>query len=88
MVANRDQVVDDNDELDTDDDAEDRMVSDDDDDDSDDSDLNVDEIVSKIDKQSDIERRRQIRKRLDELQEQRLAMLDLDSTYNFNMDED
>ena len=91
MAANEDQVAEDNDELETEIDSEDRMVSDDDGD-GDMGDtvvgLNVEEIVSKIDTQSDIDRQRAIRKRLDELQEQRLAMQDLDSTYNFNMDDD
>ncbi|NEP08156.1 MAG: hypothetical protein F6K34_27330 [Okeania sp. SIO4D6] len=50
--------------------------------------INVDEIVSKIDKQSDIERQRAVRRRLDELNEQKLASKNIDSTYNFSLDDD
>jgi hypothetical protein len=88
MAGGKDNVVDDSEDLETDDDTEDRLIADDDDDGEDTDIMNVDEIVSKIDKQSDIERKRQIRRRLEELQEQRLAMRELDSTYNFNMDDD
>lgn len=81
------------DDLETEDD-EDTFVSDSDDDDDVDIDMsaeiNVDELVAKIEKQnlSDIERKKQVRRRLEELQEARMAARDLDSTYNFNLDDD
>jgi hypothetical protein len=48
----------------------------------------VDELVAKLDKSDDVEHRRQIRRRLEELREQREYEKDLDSTFNFNLDED
>ena len=68
-------------------------IIDDSDDDSDidlTAEINVDDLVARVEKQNknDIERKKQVRRRLEELQEQRLAMRDLDSTYNFNLDDD
>ena len=86
------------DDLDSDDDfedsSEDTVVMSDDDDDDDDGDLsaelNVEELVAKLDAtdSDDLARRRMIRRRLEELREQREAEQDLDSTYNFNLDDD
>ena len=52
--------------------------------------INVEELVAKLDAtpKDDVERRKKIRKRLDELRDEREAMKDLDSTYNFNLDDD
>ncbi len=71
---------------------------DDDDDDDDDTDnvgdlsveINIAELVDKLEATSseDVERRRQIRRRIEELREIREAERDLDSTYNFNLDDD
>lgn len=71
----------------------DAEIIDDSDDDSDidlTAEINVDDLVARVEKQNknDIERKKQVRRRLEELQEQRLAMRDLDSTYNFNLDDD
>lgn len=79
------------------DDDEDDVVEDDeetvveDDDDGDDIDLtgevNIDSLVAKLDAtpKDDLERKRQIRKRLEELRE---ARDELESTYNFNLDDE
>ena len=52
--------------------------------------VNVEELVAKLDAtpKDDAERQKKIRKRLDELRDEREAMKDLDSTYNFNLDDD
>ena len=47
--------------------------------------INVDELVAKIESEDDDSARKaDVRKRIDELQEER----ELDSTYNFNLDDD
>jgi hypothetical protein len=48
---------------------------------------NVDELVAKIDKQSD-EHKKEVKRRLEELEERKRAERDLDSTYNFNLDDE
>ena len=50
--------------------------------------INVEELVAKLEATdgNDVERKREIRKRLDALEEDRQE--DLDSTYNFNLDDD
>ena len=52
--------------------------------------INVEELVAKIEAgEGDAEEhRKEIRRRLDELEEQRRAEAELDSTYNFNLDDD
>jgi len=50
--------------------------------------LNVDELVAKLDKEDDAARRKEIHRRLEELAEQRREAAELDSTYNFNLDDD
>jgi hypothetical protein len=52
--------------------------------------INVEELVAKLARtdSEDIVRRREIRRRLEELREQREAERDLDSTFNFNLDDD
>ena len=86
--------VDDSDD-DLDNDADDRdfdetVVMDDADDDTlvGTAELNVDELVAKIDASTeiDIERKRQIKRRLEQLAEER--NVDLDSTYNINLGDD
>lgn len=93
---------DDLDELEDDelDDADESDDDDDDDDDGDLSDIggdtvvglsgeyNIDELVAKLDSTdpAEIARRREIRRRLEEIREMRDA--DLDSTFNFNFDDD
>lgn len=54
------------------------------------SELNVEELVAKLEAtdSDDLARRRLIRRRLEELRELREAEQDLDSTYNFNLDDD
>ena len=71
------------------------VIADDDDDDSDNVgdlsvELNIEDLVAKLEQtdSEDIARRRQIKRRLEELREERDAMRDLDSTYNFNFDDD
>lgn len=87
----------DDDDYDVDDASEDTIVIDDDDDDEDNDnvgdlsvELNIEELVAKLEAtdSDDTMRRRQIRRRLDELREQREAEKELDSTYNFNLDDE
>ena len=58
---------------------------------SDDSvEINVDELVKKVEASTDLApgNKRAVRQRLEELREQREVEEDLDSTYNFNLDDD
>ena len=52
--------------------------------------IKVDELVAKIDKTSkdDVEHVREVKKRLEELRERREYEKDVDSTFNFNLDDD
>ena len=52
--------------------------------------INVEELVAKLEAtdDDDLSRQREIHKRLEELEEQRRTNEDLDSTYNFDLDED
>ena len=52
--------------------------------------INVEELVAKIEASDDgdIPRKREVRRRLDELEEKRRSDDDLDSTYNFDLDDD
>lgn len=50
--------------------------------------LNVEELVAKLDSDVSAQRRKEIRRRLEELEEQRRAARELDSTFNFNLDDD
>ena len=74
--------------------SEDTIVSEDDMDDDNVGDIsveiNVEELVAKIEASDsdEVSRKREVRKRLDELEERRRSNDDLDSTYNFNLDDD
>ena len=52
--------------------------------------INVEEIVAKIEKDDagEAARKREVRRRLDEVQEEQRAARELDSTYNFNFDDE
>lgn len=50
--------------------------------------LNVDELVAKIDKDEDADHKKEVHRRLEELNEKKLQEEEIDSTFNFNMDED
>jgi hypothetical protein len=52
--------------------------------------INVEELVAKLEAtdDDDLAEKREIRHRLDELEDQRKSSEDLDSTYNFNLDDD
>lgn len=50
--------------------------------------LNVEKLVAKIDKDADGEHKKDIHRRLEEIEEQKREEEELDSTYNFNLDED
>ena len=84
-----DEIEDDDvDDVDDDDDVED---IDDDDNVGDISvEINVEELVAKLEAtdSDDVARRREIRRRLEELEEMRRASRDLDSTFNFDLDDD
>ena len=88
--------VTDDDDFDVDDASEETIVIADDDDEDNDNvgdlsvELNVEELVAKLEAtdSDDVQRRRQIRRRLEELREQHEAEKELDSTYKFNLDDD
>ena len=89
----RDSVEIDDDEVD-DEDSDDVYVEEDDESEDNVGDIsveiNVDELVAKLESTDtdDVVRRREIRRRLEELREMREAEKDIDSTYNFNLDDD
>lgn len=73
------------------------ILSVDDDDDGDDDnvgdlsvELNIEELVAKLEDtdSDDVARRRLIKRRLEELRDERDSLKDIDSTYNFNLDDD
>ena len=81
----------DDDELDGDDELEKTIVMDTDDDDPSidmSAEINVEELVAKFEAadSDDVERKRAIKRRLEQLAEER--DIDLDSTYNFNLNDD
>ena len=87
-----DDVDDIDDDFDTDTESTIVMDTDDDDDDFGDitAEVNVEELVAKLEDTDadDLARKRAIRRRLEELREEREAEKDLDNTYNFNLDDD
>jgi len=52
--------------------------------------INVEELVAKLEAtdDDDVDRKREIHKRLEELSDRRRRDEDLDSTYNFNLDDE
>ena len=88
-----DDIDDDVDDVDDEDIDEIEDIADDDDDDNvgDISvEINVEELVAKLEAtdDDDLARKREIHKRLEELEDQRRTEKDLDSTYNFNLDDE
>jgi len=87
-------LIDDVDDVDVDDDDPDDLLLSEDLDSDNIGDLsveiNVEELVKKLEATSshDVDRRRQIRRRLEELRELREVEKDLDSTFNFSLDDD
>ena len=88
-----------NDEIDVDDDDEESVSPDDtvvitedladiDDEGETTAELDVEELVAKIDKDVDGVRKKEIHRRLEELEEQKRIQAELDSTYNFNLDDE
>ena len=88
-----------NDEIDVDDDVEENVSPDDtvvitedladiDDEGETTAELDVEELVAKIDKDVDGVRKKEIHRRLEELEEQKRIQAELDSTYNFNLDDE
>ncbi len=92
MVGETGDTTEDVEDLDSDLESEDEVMSDDDDDDAEvmTAEINVEELVAKIDKQdgNELERKKAVKRRLDEIEEHRKELEDLDSTYNFNLDDD
>ena len=79
------------DDVESTDDTEDMLMSDDLDDDNigDISvEINVEELVARLENGDAAEHRKAIRRRLEEIAEQRREAQELDSTYNFNLDDD
>jgi len=91
-----DDIDDDEDDLDDEPESEDTVVIATDDDDDNDNvgdlsvELNIEELVAKLEAtdSEDVARQRQIKRRLEELRDERESMKDIDSTYNFNFDEE
>ncbi|MDH3273643.1 MAG: hypothetical protein OEM64_11425 [Gammaproteobacteria bacterium] len=52
--------------------------------------INVDELVAKIeaDNDDDAARKKEIHRRMEEINERRKVQQDIDSTFNFNLDDD
>jgi hypothetical protein len=50
--------------------------------------VDVDELVAKIDMDEDAEHKKEVHRRLMELEEKKLQEKELDSTYNFNLDDE
>ena len=50
--------------------------------------LDVDKLVEKIDKDGDAERKKEVHRRMEELAEKKREQEELDSTFNFNLDDD
>ena len=82
------------DDVDSADDSDDVLLSDDDEDDDNIGDIsveiNVEELVAKLEatNRDDVAHKREIRRRLEELEEMRRASRDLDNTFNFDLDDD
>ena len=88
-------LIADDDDFDASDDDDDLELMSDDDESTDNVgdlsvEINVEELVAKIESKDHDEarRRREIRRRLEEIREQREAERELDSTFNFNLDDD
>ena len=82
------------DDLESTEDSDDLMLSDDLDDDDNVGDIseeiNVEELVAKIEAGDgdDADHKKEIHRRLEEIEEQRRVEAELDSTFNFNLDDD
>lgn len=50
--------------------------------------LNVEELVAKLDKDASAAHKKEVRRRLEELEERRREAEELESTFNFNLDEE
>lgn len=90
-----DRGLDDNEDDDEETSPDDTIVIATDDDDNDNVgdlsvELNIEDLVAKLEAtdSEDFARRRQIKRRLEELREERESMKDIDSTYNFNFDDE
>lgn len=90
-----DEIDDDiDDDIDSTDDSDDVLLSDDDDDDDNVGDIsveiNVEELVARLEgsQSNEAQRKKEIRRRLEEIEEQRREARELDSTYNFNLDDE
>ena len=55
---------------------------------SDTAELDVDQLVAKLDATDDAEHRKEVHRRLEELAERKREQEELDSTYNFNLDDE
>ena len=93
-TGNGKELVEVDDDLDAGDDMDETIVIESDDESDNVGDMsveiNVDELVAKIESGDDTEvkSKREVKRRLDELKEQHETEQDLDSTYNFNLDDD
>ena len=50
--------------------------------------LDVDKLVEKIDKDGDAEHKKEVHRRMEELAEKKREQEELDSTFNFNLDDE
>ena len=93
MNGERDtEVIDDVDDVEENASPEDTVVITEDladiDDLSDTAELDVDQLVAKLDATDDAARRKEVHRRLEELAERKREQAELDSTYNFNLDDE
>jgi hypothetical protein len=90
-IGNGKPDVDLDDDLDSDEDIEDISAADDLDDDNIGDlsvEINVEELVAKIEDGEASQHHKEVRRRLEEIAEQRRFEKELDSTFNFNLDDD
>ncbi len=98
MNGEKDSVVDDVEDVDDVDDVEENATSDDTvvltedpadiGDLSDTAEIDVEKLVEKMDKADDAQHKKEVHRRLEELAERKREQEELDSTYDFNLDDD
>ena len=93
MNGERDiEVIDDVDDVEENASPEDTVVITEDladiDDLTDTAELDVEQLVAKLDSSDDAARRKEVHRRLEELAERKREAAELDSTYNFNLDDE
>ena len=92
MNGEKDEVVDDVEDVEENAAPEDTVVLTEDLEDIEDlgatTELDVDKLVEKLDKDGDAEHKKDVHRRMEELAEKKREQEELDSTYNFNLDDE